>query len=431
MAASVAIGMVIGAGLFKSPALVAANVGSLGELLGVWLLGGVLGVLGGLCYAELAAAFPSQGGDYRFLKLAYGPRVGFLFAWARFAVINTGSLALLGFVFGDYLNAWLPAGPHGPSIYAVAILLLFTAINLRGRTWGIDAQLGLTNALILGVALLGMVGLWFVVHATAPLDPQPAAASSVRGFGVALVFVMLAYGGWSEIATLSAELEDPQRGILRALMLAMTVVTVLYLIINWSLWRGLGLTGLTESAAPATDLLRRAFGGISDVPVILVVYAAIVTSINATIIVGARTTLAGARDWPGLTAMAEWDEAQGVPHVAIIAQSAVALALVGLGTITRKGFETMVDYTAPVYWLFMTLSALAVIVLRRRLPDAPRPFRTPLYPLLPLLFAAASGFVLWSSISYVRIGALVGVAVLGVGLVLTYALRTPADEADH
>jgi len=417
--------MVIGAGLFKSPALVAGNVGSTEALFGVWLLGGLLGMLGSLCYAELSTAFPGFGGDYRFLSLAYGHRVGFLFAWARFAIINTGSLALLGFVLGDYLHAWLPLGPAGPSIYAAATLVIFTVLNLRSRAAGLDAQEWLTGFLMVGVALLGLVGLWFVFRDIPPAAPQAAAPGGIAGFGLALVFVMLAYGGWSEIATLSSESRDTKRGMLHALLLSMAAVTMLYLVINWALWRGLGLDGLAGAQAPASALLERAFGPVSQLPVIAVVFAAVATSINATIIVGARTTLAVARDWPGLARIADWDEARSVAAGAIVAQSLVALALVGLGTATREGFVTMVDYTAPVYWFFMLLSGLAVPILRRRLPDAPRPFRLPWSPILPLVFAASSAFVLWSSINYVRVGALAGAAVLAAGLVATFALKAP------
>ncbi len=410
--------MVVGAGLFKSPSLVAANVGSDAALFGAWLLGGLLALLGATCYAELAAAFPSQGGDYRFLTLAYGRRVGFLFAWARFAVINTGSLALLSFVLGDYLQAAVPLGAFGSSIYAAVTLIVLSVINLRSRSMGVDTQVGLTLALIGGVLLIGAVGLLFVFRGLPALDPAPAVSGSVASFGLAMVFVMLAYGGWTEIATLSAEMRDAGRGMLRALMLGLGAVTVLYMVINWALWRGLGLSGLGTAEAPASKLLELALGKAAELPVIAIVFAAVVTSINATIIVGARTTFAAARDWPALGMLGDWNDSRGIPAAAIIAQSVVALVLIGLGTATRQGFATLVDYTAPVYWLFMALSGVALMILRRRHPDTPRPFRAPLYPLLPLLFTASSLFVLWSSLAYVRVGAVVGLAVLGFGLVV-------------
>jgi amino acid transporter len=268
------------------------------------------------------------------------------------------------------------------------------------------------------VLVIGAVGLLFVFRDTPALDPAPLVSGGVPSFGLAMVFVMLAYGGWTEIATLSAEMRDAGRGMLRALMLSLGAVTVLYMVINWALWRGLGLSGLGTAEAPASKLLEIALGRGAELPVIAIVFAAVVTSINATILVGARTTYAAARDWPALGKLGDWNDSRGVPAAAIVAQSVVALVLIGLGTATRQGFATLVDYTAPVYWLFMALSGVAVLILRRKHPDTPRPFRSPLYPLLPLLFTASSLFVLWSSLAYVRVGAVVGLAVLGLGLVV-------------
>lgn len=418
--AVIAVAMVVGAGIFKSPALVAENAGSASAFFLVWVVGGLISLTGALCYAELAGAYPDAGGDYHFLKRAYGRRVAFLFAWARFAVINTGSIALLGFVLGDYLNVVVPLGPFGPAIYAATAVVLLTLFNLRGVHGSGGLNFGMTGIEVAGLLLLVAAAGWMAVQGLPPLTSEPAAAPMIGpGFGLALVFVLLAYGGWSEISTLSAEVRDARRGMLRALLLSIGAITVLYLLANWALWRGLGLSGLAASEAPAADLMAAAFGPQAAGLLAVGVAFATITSINATIIVGARTTFAAARDFPRLARLARWDEGGGAPARAILAQSAVALALVGLGTATREGFSTLVDYTAPIFWLFLTGSGLAVIVLRVRDPKAERPFRVPFYPLLPLLFAASSAFVLWSSVAYVRTGALAGLAVLATGLVLT------------
>lgn len=435
-AVSVAVGMVVGAGLFRSPAQVAENVGSDAALFGAWLLGGILGIVGALCYAELATTYPNRGGDYGFLQRAYGRWAGFLFAWARFAVINTGSIALLGYVLGDYAQSAVPLGPHGSAIYAALTIVLLTAINLRGRTASLDAQYGLTAFLVAAVAAVGLVGVWAAIQNLPPLDPTPTTVGSIPEFGVAMVFVMLAYGGWTEVATLSAEVRDSRRGMLRAMLAAMGIVTVLYLVVNFALWRGLGLSGLAQSEAPAADFLARALGEWAAIPVVLIVVAAVITSINATIIAGARTTFAAAEDWPGLGALGSWDTRRGVPALAVVAQSLVALALVGLGAWARNGFVTLVDYTAPVFWLFIALSGFAVIILRRKHPNVERPFAVPLYPLLPLVFVASALFVLWSSLNYVKIGGLVGLAVLACGgLVGAWLIRgaknEPSTESMH
>ncbi|MEN1727693.1 MAG: amino acid permease [Pseudomonadota bacterium] len=428
-AAAVAIGMVIGAGLFKSPALVAANAGGTGAFFGAWILGGILSIIGALCYAELASTYPSRGGDYQFLSRAYGRPLGFLFAWARFAVINTGSIALLGYVLGDYLNSFINLGPYGSALYATAVVIALTLLNLRSRSAGIGAQSGLTLVLILAVLSLGVLGLVLVLQGQAPLDARPLGSSTLTGFGSAMVFVMLAFGGWTEIATLSTEVRDRRHGMLKALVLSMTAVTLLYLIINWALWRGLGLSGLADSAAPAADLVAAALGEWARIAIILVVSVAVITSINATILVGARTTFAAAADWPKLDFLGQWESERGSPQAAIAAQGMVAIALIGLGAITREGFATLVDFTAPVYWLFIVLSGIAVIRLRQRDPQRERPYQVPLYPWVPLAFIIAGLFVLWSSINYVRIGGLVGLGILAVGVVLMWWIREPEASA--
>lgn len=431
-AASVAVGMVVGAGLFKSPATVAANVDTDALLFAAWALGGAVSLIGALCYAELAAAFPSRGGDYHFLTLAYGRWVGFLFAWARFAVINTGALALLGFVLGDYLNAALPLGPYGPALYAAAAVLLLSMLNLSDRRAGVDAQLGFTSLLVIGVLAVSAVGLWIAYQdLPAASVSVPASATATPAFGVAMVFVLLAYGGWTEVATLSSEVADRTHGMLKAMVLSMALVTVLYLLVNWALWRGLGLEGLAASQAPAADLLARAFGPAAQIPIILVVAAAVITSLNATILVGGRTTYAVTKEWPGLHVIGKWDASHSVPRRAIIAQAVVALCLIAFGAATREGFVTMVDYTAPVFWLFIGLSGVAVIILRRRQPDTPRPFKVPLYPWLPLLFVASSAYVVWSSVAYVKVGAVAGVGVLALGLGLAVVLNRVGKKVDH
>lgn len=429
--AVIGVAMVVGAGIFKSPALVAENAGSADWFFLVWIAGGVISLLGALCYAELSTAFPHAGGDYHFLRTAYGRRIAFLFAWSRFAIINTGSIALLGFVLGDYLNFVWPLGPEGPAVYAAGAILLLTAFNLRGVHGSAGANFSLTGLEVLGLILLGVAAVWLILGGAPPVDPGPVRGDPPSTLGLALVFVLLAYGGWSEISTLSAETRDPRRGMVRALLLAIGAITLLYLIANWALWRGLGLDGLAASSAPAADLMRVAFGPTAGGVLAIGVATATITSINATIVVGARTTYAAAQDWPAIAKLAHWEAERGAPVRAILAQSAVALALVGLGAATREGFATLVDYTAPIFWLFLTASGLAVIVLRLRQPDAPRLFRTPLYPLTPLLFAASSGFVLWSSLVYVGVGGLaaLGVLMLGVGLMVVMERRSRPRSA--
>ncbi len=233
--------------------------------------------------------------------------------------------------------------------------------------------------------------------------------------GLAMVFVLLTFGGWNEAAYLSAELKGSRRRILHALVISIALITTLYLLVNLAYVYGLGLQGMARSEALAADLLRVAFGRTGETLVALMVAVAALTSINATMIVGARTNFAVGRDWAALHTLGRWEGQRGVPIAGLLAQSVFALVLVVFGTSLRGGFAAMVDYTAPVFWLFFFLCTIALIVLRAKEPDTPRPFKVPLYPLLPLLFAAVCLYMLWSSLVYVKTGALAGVGVLLVG----------------
>jgi amino acid transporter len=412
--------MVIGAGIFKTSTLVAASVDSPAALLAAWLAGGMLSIIGGLCFAEMAAAFPDAGGEYKFLHRAYGARVALLFAWSRFAIIHSGSMALLAFVFGDYVVQLWPVALNSPAC-AAAVIVALVGLNLAGVRVGLSTQLGLMALVLAGLALVAAAALRL---AWVDASPPPAAASGpvtvgTENWGTAMVFVFLAYGGWSDAATLSAEMRDARRGIVHALLGGLGLVTLLYLLTNLAYLRGLGLAGLAASSAPAADVVRLAFGRGGELAMVAIVATTAVSVMNASLIVGARTTYAAARDLAAAggraTALARWHPRRGMPDAAVAALGAVALLLVGLGTLTRGGFATLVDYLAPVYWGFMCASAAALLVLRRRLPQVPRPFRVPGHPWLPLAFCAGSGWMLWASLAYVKVGALVGLAVLALG----------------
>ena len=178
--------------------------------------------------------------------------------------------------------------------------------------------------------------------------------------------MFLAYGGWSDTATLSAEMRDARHGMQRALVLGMGLVTLLYVLVNWAYLRGLGHAGLAGSATPAAELMLYAFGAPGQALIVAIVALTSITSMNAILIAGARTTYAAARDTAGLGGLGDWHVARGTPRAAIVATASVALALVAFGAVTRGGFTTMVDYLSPVYWLFLTLE-------RRRLARVAAP----------------------------------------------------------
>lgn len=401
-AVAITVGIVVGAGIFRTPSLVAANAGSEGAAMLVWLAGGAVTLVGALCYAELTSTYPHAGGDYHYLTRAYGRPLAFLFAWSRISVIQTGSAALLAFVFGDYASQLFRLGEYSASIYAALIIVALTGLNVLGVRQGTRTQNWLTAVEVLSLMAVIVAGL-------------------------ALVFVLLTYGGWNEAAYVSSEVGGSRRNVARALLISIAIITGLYLLVNWAYLRGLGLAGVAGSEAVAADLMRRAVGHRGAQFVSLLVAISALTSANATIITGARTNYAFGRDFKLFRFLGRWREGANTPANALVVQGVIALALVLAGTLASlgvSGFELMVAYTAPVFWVFFFLTGVALIVLRFREPEVPRPFRVPLYPVTPLLFCAACLYMLQSSLAYAGKGALAGVAVLLTGIpVLLLARR--------
>jgi amino acid transporter len=426
---AIIIGLVIGAGIFKAPSTVAGMTGDPAWMFGAWLAGGVMSLAGALCYAELATAYAHVGGDYHFLRRAYGSTVSFLFGWARFSVITTGSIALLGFVFGDYMMQVAPLPIGSGALYAAAAIITLSWVNLLGTRSSASAQIWLTAIEIAGLAAIVIAAI--MIDGDAPRAESSARqAPSAASLGLAMVFVLLTYGGWNEAAYISAELKDKRRGMVTALVCSITAITVLYLLVTWAYWKGLGIAAMSTSDAIAADLLHKAFGPTGAKLISLLVAISALTSINATMIVGARSSYALGQDWPALATLGRWHSKRGTPANALRVQCIVALLLVAVGAWTGTGFKSMVEFTAPVFWLFFLLSGISLFVLRVRDPATERPFKVPLFPLLPLLFCAMCAYMLWSSLSYVysqSLGGLnaawIGVAVLSIGLILLLLLR--------
>jgi basic amino acid/polyamine antiporter, APA family len=414
------IGIVVGAGIFRSPPAVAANASSTVMILAVWGLGGLVSLAGAMCYAELAATYPHAGGDYHYLSRALGRGPAFLFAWARLTVIPTGSLALLAFVGGDYA-AQLVGHPSASAGIAAAMVVAVTLLNVAGLRIASRAQVALTVALVGGLLLVIATGLAVpatpAVAEAAPVAAAPAAGEAGASLGLAMVFVLLAYGGWNEAAYVSTELRGGRRSIAKALTVSLGIITALYLLANVAYLRGLGLAGVRESTAVASDLLERGIGPVGASIIAVIVIAGAVTSANATLFLGARMSWAFGREFPPFAPLGRWSGRSNAPVNAILLQGTVALGLVALGAMSRGGFEAMVAYTAPVFWLFLLLTGISLFVLRWRDPGAPRPFRVPLYPLTPIAFCAACAYLLWSSVAYAGPGAIAGLAVLGSGIV--------------
>lgn len=407
------VGIVLGVGIFRSPPVVAANAGDGLLFLALWLVGGGITLAGALCYAELATAHPDAGGEYHFISRAYGPSLGFLVVWSRMTVIQTGSIAILAFVIGDYTADLLALGEGAPPLVAGGVVVLLTAVNLAGLRHGRWTQYVLTGGAVAALAVVIATG--FLQPSgveTGAEGPAPEGGS----LGRALVFVLLAFGGWSEGAYVSAEIRGGRRGIGRMLLWGTGAVTLLYLAANAAYLYGLGFERLAGSEAVAADLVGAAVGPWGRRIVSAAVILAAFSSTNATVITGARSNYALGRDWSLFRFMGGWEDERNAPVAALLLQGGIALALVAFGAAQRSGFEAMVDYTAPVYWLILLLTGTSVVVLRRREPDAARPYRVPLYPVTPLLFCAAAAALVYSSVQYAGNGALVGLAVVAAGL---------------
>ncbi|MBN2403865.1 MAG: APC family permease [Spirochaetes bacterium] len=436
---AIIIGIVIGSGIFKLPGMVAGNSSNELIFMLIWLAGGIMSLIGALCYAELASTYPNAGGDYFFINRAFGNCLSFLFAWARMTVIQTGSIAYLGFFLGDYLSAVWPLGAYSSGIYAVIAIIILTSINVRGIVPGKWAQNLFTVCIVLG--LLTVIGIGILGN------PAPAAAAAserapqpLPGLGLAMVFVLLAFGGWNESAYVSAEIKEPEKNILKSLIIGITAITAIYLLVNWSYIHILGLEGTSKARNIAQDMMRTAAGP-EFVPIItLCIVVAVLSTMNATIISGARSNYALGRDFKIFRLLGQWKEPAGTPVAALVIQSLIAIALVIIGAFisVETGFETMVAYTAPVFWFFFLLAGLSLFVLRRKDSGTQRVFSVPLYPVTPVIFCLICLYMLNNSISYIFLlpdigiysgtGALLGIGVLLCGIPLFIIDRAMAGK---
>lgn len=414
------VGLVLGVGIFRAPQIVAAGSSSGEVFLTLWVVGALVSLIGALCYAELGAAYPNAGGEYHFLTRALGPWAGFLCAWSRMTVIQTGSIAILAFVVGDYAAALFGAANPAPGVsaaVAAGVVVVLTALNIRGLRQGYRAQYTLTAVEVVGLTAVCAAGLLVAGPTAGVSSPAPpAAAPGGPGLALAFIFVLLTFGGWSEAAYLSAEFRDGRRGVTRTLVWGLGSITLLYLLANAAYLRSLGLDGIAASSAVAADVMRRTVGEWGAAAVSIGVMVAALSSANATMITGARSNYALGRDIPLFGFLGVWHEHRGTPKRAFLLQGVIALVLVGFGALARSGFEAMVAYTAPVFWLILLGTGASLLVLRRRDPTTERPFRVPLYPLTPLLFCGIAGYMLHASVAYAGRGALLGLAVVLAGI---------------
>lgn len=430
-ATMVLVGVVIGIGIFGFPPLVAQHAGSEAVYIGLWCAGGLVMLVGALCYAELGSAYPGAGGEYLYLTRAWGRRVGLMFAWARCSVIQTGAIAVVAYIYGDYAQRLVPLGAYGPALHAAISVVALTALNVAGTRYSKRLQWLFTALTV--AALAAVMAASLAAAGDSPLRtdaaPAPLAGNTAGLLGMGMVFVLLTYGGWNEAAYLSGELRDPGHNMSRVLLIGTLLVTGAYVLTNLALLEIFGLQGLRDTPALGADVMQLAAGPYAAALLSLTICATALSTINGTIITGARVYFALGRDVPRLRALAAWNAQGETPASALLVQGAITLALIALGAFSQNSVQTLVAYTAPVFWIFMLLVAASVWRLRRIDPDRPRPFRVPLYPLPPLLLALTCAGLVYSSAMYAGAGALIGLAVLAAGLPLLRLLGPAQPQA--
>jgi amino acid transporter len=421
------VGMVIGVGIFKAPSIVAANSSSTAEFLLTWLIGGAVSLCGALVYAELSARHPHSGGEYTFLSKAFGQDTAFLFAWARMTVVQTGAIAAVAFVFGEYASELLRLGEKSTALWAAIAVVVLSALNFAGTSQSKRLQKIMEIALISALVLLALAAL---VVGGAGAKPAPAGGGG-GAFGLAMIFVLFTYGGWNEAAYLAGEVREARRNMTKVLIWGIVAVTGIYLLVNIGYIAALGLGGVRESKAVAADVMRAIAGDRGAVVIALIVCVSALTTMNAAIFTGARTNWAFGRDFALFRGLGSWREQGSTPANALLVQGVITLVLVGAGSLTPDGFGAMVAYTAPVFWTFFLLTGISLFTFQARDGEPPA-FKVPFHPLLTLAFLAMCAYMLWSSIDYIRnpvygpkFGDMVlaGLAVMAAGIPLYFLAR--------
>jgi amino acid transporter len=407
------VGIIIGVGIYQMAPDIAKGAGGAWGVLGIWTLGGLLSLCGALCYAELATAYPHEGGDYVYLGHAYGKWAGFLFGWAQLAIVRPGDIAVMAFAFATYGCAvWDPlantAFPYGPQLYAVVATVILTVINVCGVHEGKWTQNLLTA--VKAVGLLTIVG----VACLASPQPPRVETTGQLPYSLALIFVLFTYGGWNEMAYVAAEVRDPRRNIVRALLAGTGAVMVLYMAVNGAFLHALGYAGLAGSKAVAADAVSAALPGVAGGLVSALICVSALGAVNGLVFTGARISYAVGADHPLFRFVGRWHPRFGTPAAALLLQGGIAVTLI----VVLGSFVDAILYTAATVYSFYLGSTLAVIVLRFKEPHVERPYRVFGYPLTPLVFAGVCGFLIYSAVVYKPWIALVSCGLLALGLPL-------------
>jgi amino acid transporter len=420
-AVSIIVGIIIGVGIFVTPSGIFAQAPHPSIAIGMWILGGALALVGALCFAELASAYPRSGGEYIYLTRAFGPLTGFLFAWSQLTVTRSGSVAGMAYIFGASACSFFGLG--NASIFGLAALAvaILTLINILGVRMGTRTQNVLTVAKVVGLAALIVVGfVWGGAERT--LEPAPAVPHDSMWFLGGMIFVLWTYSGWHEAAYIVAEAKNHTRNIPLALILGTTIVTVIYVLINLAYLYGLGAEGATHKNI-AENLLNLAWPGYGARFMDVLIMVSSLGAINGMIFTTARIYAEFGRDHRIFKLLSHWSKRMKTPVRALAVQCAVCLAIIaGIWWIGggEDSFDRTVKLTVAVFWSFFCLTGIALIWLRERDAETPRPFRVPGYPVLPLIFCCWCAYIVVGTIvddlKKGAIESLIGVGILFAGL---------------
>jgi APA family basic amino acid/polyamine antiporter len=404
------MGGIVGAGIFMNPAVVAQEVHTASTALGAWAVGGVFALVGAFIYAELAARRPAVGGQYAYLREAFHPLVAFLYAWTLLLVSQSGGMAAVAMTFARYFRD-LSGAPVGDGLIAVAALAALTTVNCLGVRAGSNVQ---SVFMVLKIGAIAML-VAFGFQALPAGAPAVAAAgdTTMTAFGAALVPVLFAYGGWQTSSFMAGELKSPQRDLPRGLLIGVSGVVVLYLLVNYVCIRALGMQRLAGTTTPASDVMRAALGPQGATLIAAGIAISTIGFLSQNLLTGPRVYFAMATDGTFFRSVARVHPRTRVPVVAIVLQGTIASLLALSGS-----YERILGFVVAIDWVFFGLTALALVVLRKRdaAAGSDASFRVPGHPFTTLAFVAGSWLVVANTVYRFPANALAGLGLLVAGI---------------
>jgi basic amino acid/polyamine antiporter, APA family len=383
-AACIIIGIVIGSGIFVLPNLIARELFSPAAILSVWAIAGVLSYLGSLAYAELGAMMPATGGQYIYLREAYGPLAAFLCGWTFMLAVLSGGIAWLAVTFSIYLGQFAHINREESTLISLALIAVLSAVNYLGVRAGALVQRTFTFLKIAGLLLLiGSALLSPYVSRPAPLVAK--GTFSPAHFGVAMIACLMAYNGWTFVSFIAGEVKEPQRNLPRGLAVGMAAVLALYLLANVAYLKVMAVSQIAATERVGAALAQLTLGSIGATIVSITVLLSIIGAINGCIMTGARIPFAQARDGLFFRRFGRIHPCFETPSFAILIQGIWTGILILSGS-----YENLFSYSMIAAWIFYTMTAGAVALLRRKLPEIPRPYKMWGYPYTLLLFLSVS-----------------------------------------